>query len=51
MKDNSPELLERIRGIIRDDKREEAIAELHDLHPADIAELFQDLDLEESEYL
>ncbi len=51
MKEFSNAYLEHIRDIVsrRDDKA--ARTELADLHPADIAELYQDLDLEEAEYL
>ncbi|MCC8071594.1 MAG: magnesium transporter [Bacteroidales bacterium] len=51
MKEFSPEYLEHIRQIISERNDEEARRELADLHPADIAELYQDLDLEEAEYL
>lgn len=51
MKENTPELIDQLKDIIKDDRREDAVEALRDLHPADIAELFQDLDLEESEYL
>lgn len=51
MKEYTPEYLEHIRSII--ERRDEAAAkmELDDLHPADIAELYQELDLDESEFL
>ncbi|MDE5785606.1 MAG: magnesium transporter [Duncaniella sp.] len=51
MKDFSPEYLSHLRTIINDRLDDEARRELADLHPADIAELYQDLDLEEAEYL
>lgn len=51
MKEYSPEDLENIRSIIST-KDEAAARQLLDgLHPADIADLYQDLDLEEAEYL
>lgn len=51
MKEFTPEYLEQIRSII--EKRDEQAArhELDDLHPADIAELYQELDLDEAEFL
>ena len=51
MKEYTPEYLEHIRSII--EARDEAAAhkELSELHPADIAELYQELDLEEAEFL
>lgn len=51
MKEFSEEYLEHIRNIISEHNDEAARTELADLHPADIAELYQDLDLEEAEYL
>lgn len=51
MKEYTPEYLEHIRSII--EARDEAAArkELSELHPADIAELYQELDLDEAEFL
>lgn len=49
MKDDA--FLDNLRGIIERHDEAEARKALHDLHPADIAELYQDLDLEEAEYL
>lgn len=51
MKDYTPEYLENVRDIIA--RVDEAAARrlLADLHPADIAELYQDLDLAEAEFL
>lgn len=51
MKDFDEHYLERVRHII--ETRDEAAARklLDELHPADIAELYQDLDLDEAEYL
>lgn len=51
MKDFDEHYLERVRHII--ETRDEGAARklLDELHPADIAELYQDLDLDEAEYL
>ncbi|MCM1309853.1 MAG: magnesium transporter [Bacteroides sp.] len=51
MKEYSPEYLEKIRDIIATGDVEAARRELSSLHPADIAELYQDLDLHEAEFL
>lgn len=51
MKEYTDEYLEHIRKIIHDNDIEQARKELKDLHPADIAELYQNLDLEEAEFL
>lgn len=51
MKEFTPEYLDKIRDIIARCDDEAARRELDDMHPADIAELYQDLDLEEAEYL
>lgn len=51
MKEYTDEYLEHIRDIIDSDRADEARAELATLHPADIAELYQNLNLEQSEYL
>lgn len=51
MKEFDEEYLEHIRSIIASHNEEQARKELADLHPADIAELYQDLNLEEAEYL
>lgn len=51
MKEFTPDYLENIRRIIAARDDEAARRELADLHPADIAELYRDLDLEEAEYL
>ena len=51
MKEYTDEYLEHIRRIIEADHAEEARKELAGLHPADIAELYQNLDLPEAEYL
>jgi magnesium transporter len=51
MKEYTDEYLEHIRSIIKSDKADEARAELESLHPADIAELYQNLELDEAEYL
>ena len=51
MKEYNDEYLEHIRKIINENRADDARAELVTLHPADIAELYQNLDLEEAEYL
>lgn len=51
MKEFTPEYLEQIRLIIQASDEEAARKELEGMHPADIAELYQSLDLEEAEYL
>lgn len=51
MKEYSPEYLELIREIIDRGDVEAAAKELSSLHPADIAELYQDLDLDQAEFL
>ena len=51
MKEYTPEYLENIREIIARRDEESARKELADLHPADIAELYQELDLDEAEFL
>lgn len=51
MKEYTPEYLEHIRSIIANGDEESARRELSQLHPADIAELYQDLDIDEAEFL
>lgn len=51
MKDFNEEDLNRIEGYIDDGNEEEARRELNDLHPADIAELFQSLNLRQAEWV
>jgi len=51
MKEYTTDYLEEIRGIIHADDTARARAELAGMHPADIARLYQDLDLSEAEYL
>jgi magnesium transporter len=51
MKEYTDEYLEHIRSIIKADHADEAREELATLHPADIAELYQNLELDEAEYL
>ncbi len=51
MKEYSPEDLEHIRSMISSKDEAAARKLLEGLHPADIADLYQDLDLEEAEYL
>ena len=49
MKEYTDEYLEHIRKVIHDNDIDQARKELKELHPADIAELYQNLDLEEAE--
>ena len=51
MKEFTEEYLDNIRAIIAAREDDAAHRELADLYPADIAELYKDLDLEEAEYL
>lgn len=51
MKEYTPEYLEEIRDIISRKDIDMASMELAQLHPADIAELYQDLNLDEAEFL
>ncbi len=51
MKEFTPEYLSHLHKIIADHADDAAREELADLHPADIADLYRDLDLEDSEYL
>ena len=51
MKEYTPEYLEYIRDIIHRNDIEKAKTELAELHPADIAELYQNLGIKESEFL
>ena len=51
MKEYTDEYLEHIRKVIHDNDIDQARKEPKELHPADIAELYQNLDLEEAEYL
>lgn len=51
MKEYTPEYLELIRSIIEQRDDDAARKELDELHPADIAELYQELELDEAEYL
>ncbi|MDE5644795.1 MAG: magnesium transporter [Muribaculaceae bacterium] len=50
MKEFTHEDIERIIGQIDNQDREHIIAEIDDMHPADIAELFQDLNLRQAEW-
>ena len=50
MKDFTHEDIERIQDLIDQGNQEEIIREINDLHPADIAELFQDLNLKQAEW-
>ena len=51
MKEYTPEYLELIRSIIAQRDDDSARKELEELHPADIAELYQELEFDEAEYL
>lgn len=51
MQDFTPEYLEKIKDIIQRQDADAARAELEHLHPADIAELYQNLELDEAEFL
>lgn len=51
MKEYTDEYLQQIREIIHNKDEERARTELASLHPADIAELYQNLDISEEEYL
>ncbi len=51
MKEYTPEYLEHIREVIHTQNVEVARQELEGLHPADIAELYQNLNLKEAEFL
>ena len=51
MTEYTPEYLEHIRAITERRDEEAARSELADMHPADIAELYQELDLDEAEFL
>ena len=51
MKEFNEEYLEKIRHIVDTNDDVQARAILNDLHPADIAELFEELDIEQAEHL
>ncbi|MDE5641865.1 MAG: magnesium transporter [Muribaculaceae bacterium] len=51
MKEITPEYIHSIKEIIERNDSKAAAAELADMHPADIAELYQSLDLDEAEFL
>ena len=51
MKEFTPEYLENIKSIVASHDSETAKRELEDMHPADIAELYQELEIEEAEFL
>lgn len=51
MKEFTEEYLDCMAQIIKADDKDKARAELASLHPADIAELYRNLDLQEAEYL
>lgn len=47
----TPEFIDRLKFIIEQRDEESAREQLSDLHPADIAELYQDMDIDEAEFL
>ena len=51
MKEFTPEYIQELKDIVKSGDIDKARAELKDLHPADIAELFQELDITEAEFL
>ena len=51
MREDIDQYISEIRDIISRRDEELAHAELEQMHPADIAELYQALDLDEAEYL
>ncbi len=51
MKEYTDEYLNHIKSLIAEDNSAGAARELTELHPADIAELYQNLDISEQEYL
>lgn len=51
MREFSEEFLDELRHLIKENNETQVMAELKELHPADIAELIQKMDLEEAEYV
>lgn len=51
MKEFTPEDIERIEQLIDTEQRQEVLQELEGMHPADIAELFQHLNLKQAEWV
>lgn len=51
MKEFSPEDIEKIERLIDSGQRQEVLQELEGMHPADIAELFQHLNLKQAEWV
>lgn len=51
MKEFSPEDIEKIEQLIDTEQRQEVLQELEGMHPADIAELFQHLNLKQAEWV
>lgn len=47
----TPEFIDRLKFIIENRDESSAREQISDLHPADIAELYQDLDIDEAEFL
>lgn len=51
MKEFTPEDIEKIEQLIDTEQRQEVLQELEGMHPADIAELFQHLNLKQAEWV
>lgn len=51
MKEFTPEDIEKIERLIDSEQRQEVLQELEGMHPADIAELFQHLNLKQAEWV
>ncbi|MDE7180953.1 MAG: magnesium transporter [Muribaculaceae bacterium] len=51
MKDFSHEDIERLKELIDNDERTAVLRDIDEMHPADIAELFQDLNLRQAEWV
>lgn len=51
MKEFTPEDIERIEQLIDTEQRQEVLQELEGMHPADIADLFQHLNLKQAEWV
>lgn len=47
----TPEFIDRLKYIVETHDEDSARQQLSDLHPADIAELYQDLDIDQAEFL
>ncbi len=51
MKEYTDEDISHIKEIISADNKEQALEEVEEMHPADIAELYSNLDLNDFDYL